>query len=458
MAGGSAVDPTKPGPWVTWQETTTSPTSGRDQIFVVRPIGPGAANCDGVTPAGVAVGGHVPAIGGFCWQQTGIPRVGPGGADPSLNVDPTRNGIEPDITFTGANDSVPWVVWYETNSSSIGLQNNEMVFAAKGISDGVAANGGFHWVVVGNTLSGTLDRTGAHGFGTCASSVSSEQGCSLNHDPTRDAEDPQVAAGTMTPGNATVPWVTWDEDVAGVHQVFVSRLVGTGSAAHFQIVNGGAPISGAIGGTRPDITFAANTPYVSWREEVNGVTRGFIGHFINPSNPTFVLDESEIPLTPTSQADVREPISSNCTANPFNADGSACQGGPVPQPFFLFTDGTNPLALFAGAVTTGAFAPTETLLAGGRVARASGPAPVCRRGERMFLTVRIKQGKTTAIGVWRKHNVCNGNPPQWHLVLAVQGRKRLHRGSATGIGTAKITRRGRTVRTIHWSRAVTLVR
>lgn len=456
VAGGSAVDPTKPGPWVTWQET--SPTTGTDQVYVERPIGPGAANCDGVTPAGVPVNGHVPAIGGFCWQQTGIPRVGPAGADPSLNVDPTRNGIEPDITFTGPNDSVPWVVWYETDNSSVtGLQNNEMVFAAKGINDGVAANGGFHWVAVGNQLSATLDTSGTNGSGTCASSAANEQGCSLNHDPTRDAEDPQVAAGTMTPGNATVPWVAWDEDVAGVNQVFVSRLVGTGAAAHFQIVNGGAPISGAGGGTRPDITFSANTPYVSWRAEVNGVTRGFIGHFVDPSTPTFVLDESEIPLTPTSQADVREPISSNCTANPFNADGAACQGGPVPQPFFLFTDGSNPLALFAGAVVTGAFAPTAKLLARGRQVRTSGPAPVCTRRERIFLTVRIKQGRTTAAGVWGKH-LCNGNPLPWHLVVVVRGRKRFHSGRATGIGSAKITRRGHTVRTIRWSRPLRLVK
>ena len=142
VAGGAAVDPTKPGPWVTWQETTTLPTNGRDQIFVERPIGPGTANCDGIQPAGVAVAGHVPAIGGFCWQQTGIPRVGPGRTDPSLNVDPTRNGVEPDIAFTAANDSVRWVVWYEKDSTSItGLQNNEMVFAAKGIPDNVAVNG-----------------------------------------------------------------------------------------------------------------------------------------------------------------------------------------------------------------------------------------------------------------------------------------------------------------------------
>ena len=102
VAGGSAVDPTKPGPWVTWQETTTSPVPGEDQIFVERPIGPGSANCDGIKPLGVEEGGHIPAIGGFCWQQVGVPRVGPGGGDPSLNVDPTRNGVEPDIAFTGS--------------------------------------------------------------------------------------------------------------------------------------------------------------------------------------------------------------------------------------------------------------------------------------------------------------------------------------------------------------------
>jgi hypothetical protein len=62
-----------------------------------------------------------------------------------------------------------------------------------------------------------------------------------------------------------------------------------------------------------------------------------------------VLDSGEVPLTPTAQADVREPISSLCTANPFNADGSACQGGAPDTPFFLFTNGTSPLSLFADA-------------------------------------------------------------------------------------------------------------
>jgi hypothetical protein len=361
VAGGSAADATKPGPWITWQETDNLPVNGQDQIFVERPIGPGAANCDGVTPAGVADGtGHVPAIGGFCWQQTGIPRVGTGQADPSLNVDPTRNGVEPDIAFTGKNaagvqDGVPWVVWYEKNNTNIGISglhhNNEMVFAAKGLADPTPGHGGFNWTVVGNQGSGLLDTSGTNHFGACAASDSAEARCSLNKNPNGDAEDPQVAAGTMNPANPTVPWVTWDEDLNGIRQVFVSRLVGTGAAAHFELVNNGAPISiGANDSTRPDITFSGNTPYVSWREDTGGgVEKAFVGHFVNATNPTFVLDESDVPLTPTAQADVREPISSSCIATPFNNDGQACQGGAVGTPFFLYTNGTSPRGLFADA-------------------------------------------------------------------------------------------------------------
>src|SRR5262249_39840739 len=62
-----------------------------------------------------------------------------------------------------------------------------------------------------------------------------------------------------------------------------------------------------------------------------------------------VLDESDVPLTPASTADVREPISSSCTANPFNGDGATCQGGALGTPFFLFTNGTSPRGLFADA-------------------------------------------------------------------------------------------------------------
>src|SRR5262249_62428353 len=131
-----------------------------------------------------------------------------------------------------------------------------------------------------------------------------------------------------------------DERVRGSKQIFLQGLVGGPPS---KPPTDGDPISpGRTDATRPDITFSANTPYVSWRSKVNGVTTGFVGHFINPSDPTFVLDESSIPLTPTAQADVREPISSNSTANPFNLDGVGCQGTPPPRPtpVFLFTPRT----------------------------------------------------------------------------------------------------------------------
>ena len=87
------------------------------------------------------------------------------GADPSLNVDVRRDGIEPDIAFTGANDSVPWVVWYETGTGTAGLAGNEMVFAAKAESDtGAGVLGGFHWHVISNSGNGSSTRpTAARG-------------------------------------------------------------------------------------------------------------------------------------------------------------------------------------------------------------------------------------------------------------------------------------------------------
>ena len=344
VAGGSAVDPTKPGPWVSFQEFDG--LEGVDQIFVERPIGPGAANCDGVKPEGVLVDGHVPAIGGFCWQQTGVPR---GGADPSLNVDPSRAGEEPDIAFAGTNDGVPWVVWYEVGQSGHELDSNEQVFAAKAVKDGEAATGGFHWEVVGSGLSATLDRSGTLGLGKCAESKTNEEQCSLNHDPSANAEKPRIAAGTMNPANPTVPWVAWDEEVAGMKQVFVSHLVGAGAAAHFELANGGKPLSAGRGdATQPDITFSGNTPYVSFREDVGGgASRAVTGHFANPAS--FVTDGNETPVTPGSQADIREPISSACIATPFNGDGMACQGGALGTPFFLTTVGTSVRSLFATA-------------------------------------------------------------------------------------------------------------
>ena len=238
-----------------------------------------------------------------------------------------------------------------------------MVFAAKIVADG-NADGGFHWVVVGNGTAGqtnVLDTSGAHGFGSCAESENAEDACTLNAIVRRDAENPRVAAGTLKPGGATVPWVVWQEDLGagdGKHAIFVSRLVG---GDHFELFNSAQPISNtANDATRPDITFSGNVPYISWQEEVSKAQVTFLGHFEGgASAPVFTLDTPT--GIPNSGFGVGEsphcaPISSGCTANPFNADGASCQGGAVGTPFFLYTTGDDGgiQRLFAQA-----FAPTD---------------------------------------------------------------------------------------------------
>ena len=182
---------------------------------------------------------------------------------------------------------------------------NELVFAAKAVPDAVA-DGGFHWVAVGNGTAGqtnVLDTTAANLFGSCAASAAQERACSLNKDATVDAEDPRVAAGTLTPGGATVPWVAWSETIgAGRHGIFVSRLVG---GDHFELFNQGQPVSNTLNdATRPDIAFSGNTPYITWQENVAGQFRTFSGHFEGgAATPVFKLD------TPTgiARAGTRRP-------------------------------------------------------------------------------------------------------------------------------------------------------
>src|SRR5881397_337563 len=366
VACGAAVAGADPVPWVAWEENDgVASDTTRRQIFVAKGLKQataGAACPVGTKPAG---GNNE---NGFCWQQVGLERLDPTSprsldtGDPTLNIDPTRSGVEPDIAFTGNGDTVAWVVWYEEDPTGIsGLRNNDMVFAAKIIADG-AADGGFDWLAVGNGTAGqknVLDTTGTNGFGSCAESQEAEDGCTLNKVAGNDAENPRVAAGTLTPGKPTVPWVVWQEDIGGGrHAVFVSRLVG---GNHFELFNSGQPISNTVNdATRPDITFSGNVPYISWQEVVAKAQVTFVGHFEGgASAPVFKLD------TPTgipnsgfgvTESPLRAPISSGCTANPTNADGASCQGGAIGTPFFLYTAGDDGgiHQLFAQA-----FAPTD---------------------------------------------------------------------------------------------------
>jgi hypothetical protein len=367
VGGGAAVAGNDPVPWITWEENDGVPNDDTTlrQIFVAKAVKQAVPGT--VCPVGTKPAGGVD-VNGFCWQQVGLDRLNPSGplssdtGDPTLNVDPTRSGVEPDIAFTGPNDTVAWVVWYEEDPSQIdGLPANDMVFAARIVADG-NADGNFHWLAVGNGTAGqtnVLDTSGAHAFGSCAESQDAEDACTLNAVARNDAENPRVAAGTLKPGGATVPWVVWQEDLGeGDHGIFVSRLVG---GDHFEIFNSGQPVSNTLhDATRPDITFSGNVPYISWQELVAKEQVTFVGHFEGGAGaPVFKLDTPT--GTPNSgfgvtENPLRAPISSGCTANPFNADGTSCQGGAVGTPFFLYTAGDDDALhqLFAQA-----FAPTD---------------------------------------------------------------------------------------------------
>jgi hypothetical protein len=339
VVGGAAVAGNDPVPWVGWQELDGA-AAGTNQIFVSRAV----KSTNGAPCIGKPASGN-PSVNGFCWLQVGLDRLnsttGASSAtgDPTLSVDPTRNAIEPDDAFTGPSDTVPWVVWYEQSPGLNGI-GNELVFAAKAVPD-ATADGGFHWVAVGKGTAGqtnVLNTAGTNGFGSCATSAGQERACSLNNDASVDAEDPRVAAGSLVPGGATVPWVTWSETIgANRHAIFVSRLVG---GDHFETFNQGQPISNTLNdATRPDITFSGNTPYITWQEDVGGQRRTFTGHFEGgAAAPVFKLDTPN-GVVRSSTADLRPPVSSTCTANPTNADGATCQAGAAGTPFFLYADG-----------------------------------------------------------------------------------------------------------------------
>ena len=395
VAGGAAVAGNDPVPWVAWQELDGA-AAGTNQIFVSRAV----KSTAGAPCAGKPANG-APSVNGFCWLQVGLDRMDPAtGAssatgDPTLSIDPTRSAIEPDDAFTGPNDTVPWVVWYEQDPGLNGI-GNELVFAAKAVPD-ATADGGFHWVAVGTGTRGqtnVLNTAGTNGFGTCATSAQQERACSLNNDATVDAEDARVAAGTLTPGGATVPWVTWSETI-GVnrHAIFVSRLVG---GDHFETFNLGQPISNTLNdASRPDIAFSGNTPYITWQEDVGGQRRTFSGHFEGgAAAPVFTLD-TPAGIARNGAADLRPPVSSTCTANPANADGAACQASALGTPFFLFADGApGAQHLFADAyhpsdIATGA--PAAVTTSSASVAGAVNPGGA-------KVKVHFEFGTTTAYG------------------------------------------------------------
>ena len=363
VAGGAAVAGADPVPWVAWEEQdgNVNGSGNHDQIFVSKGVKQAAPNapCAGFKPSANA------SVSNFCWQQVGLDRLAKDGGssptgDPTLNIDPSRNGVEPDITFTGPSDTVGWTVWYEKDASNIGLRNNEQVFAAKIVKD-ANADGGFHWQAVGNGTAGQVNvlDTSGKGFGSCAESTDAEDACSLNKLAGNDAEDPRVATGTLTPGTADRPVGRPGRRTSAATTRSSCRVWWTATTSSCS-----TPATRSRARTRtparPTSRSSATrrtsrTPRAAATEK-----RGYVGHF--DAYGQFVSDTpGGIRLTnakgfaggPASLIDARVALSSSCTADPFTADGTTCAPAAVNAAFDTFTTAGTPQRLFSQALTGG---------------------------------------------------------------------------------------------------------
>ena len=118
VVGGAAVAGADPVPWVAWQEHDGAAGAGHrpDLRLARRQADATAAGCSrrAATTASTASAGSRSASS----ASTPTTRRSGADGDPTLNIDPTRDGIEPDIAFTGPSDTVPWVVWYEKGAGA----------------------------------------------------------------------------------------------------------------------------------------------------------------------------------------------------------------------------------------------------------------------------------------------------------------------------------------------------
>ena len=247
VAGGAAVPGNDPVPWVAWQEQdgNVSGSGNHDQIFVSKGVKQSAPKHPVLRLQALERTQRERVLLAAGRPRPPRPRTAgrPATGDPTLNVDPSRNGIEPDIAFTGANDKVAWVVWYETDSSSLGLRDNEQVFAAKIVADS-AADGGFHWQAVG---SGTAGQTNV--LDTSGSRLRSVRRVDGRRGRVLAEREPEQRRRRSARGGGHADSGSPDGAVGRVGRGH-SATASTGSSSrrlvggdHFELFNGGAPVS-----------------------------------------------------------------------------------------------------------------------------------------------------------------------------------------------------------------------
>ncbi len=242
---GGSGDPTQPPvPWVVWEEQ--SGASNFLQVVVAKGVKDEAA------------------IGGFRWEFVGQIR---GNQEPTLNLDVNSDGRSPSGVFAETGNSVPWIIWTEHGDGRLGR-----VFTVRGVAD-ANTPGGFKWISVP----------------PCSPD---EGACTLNVNPLREAKDASMTAGSLQPGEASVPWTVWAEvGPSGKLQIFVSRL-DTATRNSFLNVGASLNVDQNHDAKQPRIVFVKNVPYVAWLEDDgNGVFRVHARHLASdPQTGTWQLD------------------------------------------------------------------------------------------------------------------------------------------------------------------------
>ena len=334
VAGGATVAGRRSGSvgHVGGERRRPTTTTTRRQIFVAKALKQAVArNLPGRHQAG-----RRPDVNGFCWQQVGLDRLNPTSptssatGDPTLNIDPTRSGVEPDIAFTGPNDTVAVGRLVRGGSDRPRRPAQQRAWSSRPRSSPTRRGRRRLPLARRRQRHGRSDRTcstrsGAHGFGGCAESQDAEDACSLNAVPSRDAENPRVAAGTLTPGGTTVPWVVWHEEIGGgKHAIFVSRLVG---GDHFELFNRGQPISNTVNDCHAARHHVLRQRAVHLVAGGRGRRRDDVRrHFEGGRRADLQARHAGRARSAAGLvADLRAPISSGCTATPFNADGATAR-------------------------------------------------------------------------------------------------------------------------------------
>jgi hypothetical protein len=229
---------------VTWLEDSSA--SNFAQIFVAKAVKDDAA------------------IGGFHWELVGANNAS---GEPSLNVNVKRDSAHPSGVFAETGSAVPWVTWSEFD-----LGHNGRIFTARGVAD-PKTPGGFKWVNV-------------------PACQPDEAACTLNINPGKEAKDSAMTAGSVTAGEAPVPWITWAEvGPTGKYQIVVSRL-DTTTRNSFLEVGSSLNVDPNHDAKLPRIAFVGTVPYVAWLEDDGS------GHFTtqlrhlasDPQTGNWVLD------------------------------------------------------------------------------------------------------------------------------------------------------------------------